>query len=123
MRSKKYFTKASAPAGVWARAAAGMLGSVLVLIVAVGEAEGVEAVVGGGLAVLEDAASGWLSPAHPVSNIDTASGTASTPAENFFTRLPASLSLQRRCEPSAGVTPLGYLGHPLREGSPNTIPT
>ncbi len=123
MRSKKYLTKASAPAGVWALAAAGMLGSVVRVAVALGEADGVVAVVvGDEAAVLEDEAWGLLSPPHPASNIDAANGTASNAAEVFFTAKPTSLSLQRSTamRPSAGTTTLGGTSETAKREIPLT---
>ena len=96
--SKKYLVKAAAPAAVLARAAAGMLGSVVGPAVVVGEADVVVGagvlVVGEGavvVVVLEGDASGLASPPHPASSIDAARGTASSPTEVLFTVPPTVL--------------------------------
>jgi hypothetical protein len=83
---KKYLVKASAPAGVWARAPAGMLGSTVGVAVVVGAA----AVVAEGAAVLESdvlegVAPGLASPAQPASNIEAARGAATSAARVLFT--------------------------------------
>jgi hypothetical protein len=80
-----------APAGLWVRAAAGMLGSIFGLAALEGEAEMVDAsvVLGEIVVVLELEALGLLSAPHPeVSSIEAASGTASSAAEVFFTVSP-----------------------------------
>jgi hypothetical protein len=91
-----------------------MLGSVVRVVVEVGDVEmvGAEVVAGEDVAVLELDAADLLPSPHPASSIDAASGTASSAAAVLFTVLPTpsfstSLCLQRRCEPSATMTTLG----------------
>jgi hypothetical protein len=112
----KYLAKASAPAGVWARAAAGMSGSAARLGVAVvaGEVVGVGVVGAGvvmvdeGLAVLEGDAPGLASPPHPASNTDAAaSGTASRTAEVFFTAFQLTWVSNGGANQNTGRTTLG----------------
>ena len=70
-----------------------MLGSVTGLAMEVGEPEEVDRAavdVGEELAVLEREALGLLSPPHPASNMDAASGTARSAAEVLLTALPTS---------------------------------
>jgi hypothetical protein len=66
-----------------------MLGSVVGLVVEVGEADGVvgaaTVVVGEELAVLEGVASGLSASPHPASSIDAASGTTTRATQLFFT--------------------------------------
>ena len=90
--SMKYREKASAPVFVCAVPTAGTLAVVGECDAVVGA---VVLVVGEGAVVLEGDTSGLVSPPHPDSNIDAARGTASRPAEVFFTVPPTVLRAER----------------------------